>query len=279
MSEQDKAGPAPPAYLCGLDLGQAQDYSALVVAERTQLAAPQAPPAPSLPPDEAAARQRRRQQILGLHGQGWPPADVAAITGLGVAEVVRTLRTASGPPDEKPARVPSPPAVGHYAVRRITRWPLGTSYTEIAAQVTALVLRPPLPGCRLVVDATGVGTAVVEILRRALAEAKASVSLMPVLITAGHGKGGLERGTWSVPKKELVSVLQSLLQGQRLKFARLPERDMLVKELQTFKVKVSAATGHESFEAWRERDHDDMVLALALACWAGERPARRLWAA
>jgi hypothetical protein len=31
------------------------------------------------------------------------------------------------------------------------------------------------------------------------------------------------------------------------------------------------ATGHESPEAWRERDHDDLVLAVALAVWCGER--------
>jgi hypothetical protein len=34
------------------------------------------------------------------------------------------------------------------------------------------------------------------------------------------------------------------------------------------------ASGHEAFEAeadWRERPHDDLVLAVALACWYGER--------
>jgi hypothetical protein len=43
-----------------------------------------------------------------------------------------------------------------------------------------------------------------------------------------------------------------------------------VKELQTFSVKITPA-GNETFEAWRERDHDDMVLALGFACWVGER--------
>jgi hypothetical protein len=45
--------------------------------------------------------------------------------------------------------------------------------------------------------------------------------------------------------------------------------DTLAKELTHFRVKVSAA-GAESFEALRERDHDDLVLALALACWVGQ---------
>jgi hypothetical protein len=45
----------------------------------------------------------------------------------------------------------------------------------------------------------------------------------------------------------------------------------LVKELENFKVKVSTRTAHDSYEAWRESDHDDLVLALALACWWRER--------
>jgi len=45
----------------------------------------------------------------------------------------------------------------------------------------------------------------------------------------------------------------------------------LVKELENFKVKVNIQTAHDSYEAWRESDHDDLVLALALACWWAEQ--------
>ena len=37
------------------------------------------------------------------------------------------------------------------------------------------------------------------------------------------------------------------------------------------RVKVSAS-GHESFAAWREGTHDDLVLAVALACWRARWP-------
>jgi hypothetical protein len=30
-------------------------------------------------------------------------------------------------------------------------------------------------------------------------------------------------------------------------------------------MKVDSATGHDSYEAWRERDHDDLALAVALS--------------
>jgi hypothetical protein len=30
-------------------------------------------------------------------------------------------------------------------------------------------------------------------------------------------------------------------------------------------------TAQDSYEHWRESDHDDLVLATALACWAARR--------
>ena len=38
-----------------------------------------------------------------------------------------------------------------------------------------------------------------------------------------------------------------------------------------FKVKIDPQTAHDSYSAWREADHDDLVLAVALACWLGEK--------
>src|SRR5262249_45729100 len=79
-------------------------------------------------------------------------------------------------------------------------------------------------------------------------------------------------GGWRVPKRDLVSAVQATLQTKRLKIATaLPETVTLTRELQAFRVKVNVATGHESFEAWRERDHDDLVLAVALAVWYGDQ--------
>jgi hypothetical protein len=42
---------------------------------------------------------------------------------------------------------------------------------------------------------------------------------------------------------------------------------VLRKELQNFRRKVNLRTAHTSYEHWREGDHDDLVLACALACW------------
>jgi hypothetical protein len=36
-------------------------------------------------------------------------------------------------------------------------------------------------------------------------------------------------------------------------------------------VKINISTAHDSYEAWWEGDHDELVLSVALPCWAGER--------
>ena len=68
-----------------------------------------------------------------------------------------------------------------------------------------------------------------------------------------------------------MSTLKVLFQTKRLKIAeRLPEAQILIEELLNLQVKISLA-GHDSYGAWREGTHDDLLLAASLACWAGEK--------
>jgi hypothetical protein len=156
--------------------------------------------------------------------------------------------------------------VGHYAIRYLRRWPLQTSYTAVAAELTRLVRTPPLSWPVLIVDQTGVGQGVVDF----LSQAQLCASLEPVVITSGRRISRVPSGAWHVPKKVLVRCLQAVLQSRRLGVANLPERPLLLQEMQAFRVKITAAA-RETFQAWRERDHDDLVLAVALAAWWGER--------
>jgi len=153
----------------------------------------------------------------------------------------------------------------HYGLRYLKRWPLGTGYPEILSDLATLLRNPIFDQPKLAVDITGVGLGVFDFVK----QSGLPVIHRPILITAGSHVTN-EAGCYHVPKKELVSVLQVLLQSRRLRVANIPERELLVKELLQFKVKVSTA-GNESFEAWRERDHDDLVLAVAMALWLGER--------
>jgi hypothetical protein len=34
-----------------------------------------------------------------------------------------------------------------------------------------------------------------------------------------------------------------------------------------FRLKTDPKTAHDSYEHWREANHDDLVLAAAMACW------------
>lgn len=147
----------------------------------------------------------------------------------------------------------------------VHRWPLGTPYPVIVEQTMQLLARPQLRHPLLVVDQTGVGEAVVDLFRAADA---------PMLgVSIGGGEAAPHRradGTWRVTKHDLVSSPLALLNYRRLTFAKgMHLVDVLVKELEAFRVKITKAAnqtyGHEGGA------HDDIVLALSLACWAAER--------
>jgi hypothetical protein len=53
--------------------------------------------------------------------------------------------------------------------------------------------------------------------------------------------------------------------------ASLPLADTLVHELLNFRVTIDPKTAHDSYNAWRESDHDDLVLSEAMGCWYRDR--------
>ena len=158
-------------------------------------------------------------------------------------------------------------AVRRHSVRSLHRWPLRTPYGKVVDDTVKVFEKEALTGSALVIDRTGVGVAVTE----TLVAAKPHAKIVMASITGGE-KESYADGCWSVPKRELAGTLQVLLGTRRLEIAEgLTLGATLKRELQRFSVKVNIATGHESFEAWREADHDDIVLAVALACWWAER--------
>lgn len=153
----------------------------------------------------------------------------------------------------------------NYNIRHLQRFELGTPYPAIVDRVADIKNR--LPGSRLVLDFTGVGRPVFDMFRK--------VGLKPVGVSI-HGGDNVNRegSAYKVPKRDLVGVLQVLFQGGRLKVAsELPEAGTFISELLNFKVKISQS-GNDSY-SHREGEHDDLVLAAALACWWGERNSRR----
>jgi hypothetical protein len=158
----------------------------------------------------------------------------------------------------------------HY-IRHLTRFPLGTTYPDIVRMVYKLFfdlynnhkIKPTL-----IIDSTGVGKPVFDMFTEAELKPKG------ITITGGNNVNR-EGNIFNVPKRDLVGVLQVLFQNNRIKISgSLPTKKTLYDELINFRVKISE-TGHDSYEAWRSRDHDDMVLSVAVACWYAERSQNR----
>ncbi len=159
-----------------------------------------------------------------------------------------------------------------YLVKFLERPPLGTSYPDIIRRVTQLnenIEKKYESKPVLVVDSTGVGKPVFD---------QFDESGLRVTGVCIHGGNSVTRdgSIYNVPKRDLAGILQILYQTGRIKVSgALAEAKTLNKELLNFKVKISAE-GHDSYEAWRESIHDDLVLAVAIGCWFGEKGIRKL---
>jgi hypothetical protein len=150
-------------------------------------------------------------------------------------------------------------------VRFIDRYDLGTRYEDIAVDVGKRLRQVPLPRY-LAVDETGVGRPVVEML--------AYLQPYGITITGGGEPTLLAPMRARVPKRDLVSSAQVALQNKVLRISsKLKSADLLTRELLAFRAKISDA-GHDTYSAWREKDHDDLVLALLNGCLACARSNR-----
>jgi hypothetical protein len=111
----------------------------------------------------------------------------------------------------------------------------------------------------IVIDASGVGRPVFDLF--------VGNGMAPIGVTITAGTAETHDGRmYGVPKLTLISRVQALLHEGRLKILRdLPEASVLVGELQDYRIEYTAS-GHLTFNA-RSTKHDDLVLALAIACW------------
>lgn len=152
------------------------------------------------------------------------------------------------------------------AVRWLERMPLGTPYTGVARRIVEVAGRLH-QNCAIAVDATGLGAPVVDLLR----EAPMRAEVVPVVITGGEQVNSDGR-IWHVPKRDLMSGLQMGLERGLLRIAKkLREAGRLGKELVDMRIGRSRA-GRERWGAEGAGEHDDLVMAVALACWLADRP-------
>ncbi len=201
-------------------------------------------------------------------------ADYSALCVLRTEKEDNPLQDVSDPSWEQTAAArnwkASPPT---HSVEHVERIPLGTPYQDVVKTTVALLGRSELMARdkrgrehapTLVVDKTGVGQPVVQLLRAA------GVTPVGVTITGGSDVTR-DGGDYRVPKRDLISATQVLLQSRCLRFAPgMPYVKELNHEFQTYQMKIDLTTGHDSYGQWREGQHDDLVLAVALAAWWAE---------
>jgi hypothetical protein len=148
-----------------------------------------------------------------------------------------------------------------YEIGHLQRFTAATPYPEQVATIANIInaLRARRYAPVLICDATGVGRPVVDLLRKAALRPKA------VAITGGVSEGATGDMAYSIPKQNLVSMLDVILQAGRLKIAKeLTEAEALLADLVSFKV---STVSDDIYEAARE----DLALSASLAIWWAER--------
>ncbi len=162
--------------------------------------------------------------------------------------------------------------IARLKLRHLERVPLGTSYPEMVTRVgTVVAALEKIGPSHLVADATGVGRPVVDLLKLE----RMKCQLWPVTITGGDTERS-EGGSFRVPKRDLIVGLLVNLSAGELEIADGAEwRGALLKEMAAMRVRITERA-REQFGASREGEHDDLVLAVSLACWGVRKVHRKV---
>ncbi len=153
-----------------------------------------------------------------------------------------------------------------YHLRALQRMHKGTPYTVTAEHLRGMVAKdalqcdghPPV----VVIDGTGVGAAIEDILR---------AWRLPLVSVKIHGGMNVIRkpGEIRVPKKDLILSLLSVFNNGNLQIAQgVPEGPDFINELQRFRVRINPKTRRATFEG--QGSHDDIVLSVAMGIYIGE---------
>lgn len=117
-----------------------------------------------------------------------------------------------------------------------------------------------LQNCSHLIDITGVGQPVWDMMVRR------GMSPIGISFTSGLQVHPAPYG-FTVPKIEMLSALQLALRQKALKFSNGLDQeivDQIIHEFASFRDKRPEG---KSLESWREKDHDDIIFALAMNVW------------
>ena len=156
----------------------------------------------------------------------------------------------------------------------------GAWYHAIVQEIEELMQRATLvENADLIVDGTGVGEGVVEIMR------EQGLQPIPIITT----NGGLVREVYAdvaevfpgaprlgmrtlqeihVPKTDLVAAGQLLVQQERVRVAAgLKWAEEAREQFKSFRGKINERTKKKVYEAETEEEHDDIVICFLMGAW------------
>lgn len=173
------------------------------------------------------------------------------------------------PPGRDPAK---------YTCRYLRRWPPDTTYPTLLAELYGMLNDATLGKVTLIVEAGPSIKAVLTMLRRL----RLPVSLKAVEVRTSAEDHYVD-GIWKLAKGTVIEVARQVLQEKRLTFdeqmppevaATTPPAQTIYHALATYPFNQTPGA-NEAFAA-RDGEYDDLVFAVALACWYGERGQRTL---
>jgi hypothetical protein len=171
------------------------------------------------------------------------------------AIAVLELRWDYRPMDHVTQKVPMHPTL---VLRYSTRLALDTETTKIPQLVRQTLQRfaprhgEPSRIDKLLIDSTGIGHTVVELIRQNQTKAH----IQPVMLTNGHVERRLKDGYLSLPRPDMLNSLKMVFELGNIKMEpSAPGFVDMERELIQFQ------------PSGEQQEHDDLVMALAMAVW------------
>jgi len=163
-----------------------------------------------------------------------------------------------------------------FIIRQIGRLKLGTSYPDVAIKIVDMLCHERFESrlIRLLVDVTGVGQAVFDMIKKEISDRIRGINdltleqrerlrkliLLPISFVRGE-KYNRSKGT--LGKSFLVSKGQALLQNKRIDIPATAEAKATCDELLVYETRISES-GSATFGASTGK-HDDLATALLLS--------------
>ena len=156
---------------------------------------------------------------------------------------------------------------------------IDTRFTEVCRIIAKITEHRQIKNnYELIVDGTGIGEVVIDILRESF------LTPVPIVFTGsgqvrevfssfgkvfGNGFTGAQvLKEIHVPKEDLVSAGQNIVQQGRLSIAPgLQFEEDFKRQLLMFRGKVNEKTRNVSYNANTEEDHDDLVVCFLMGAW------------